>query len=861
MLPVKEFIDMTRLSVSLVLILVLVPQRAASQTARDGRLLVTVTDPSGAVVPNATVTVTGIEEATRGSSPKPAVTSDKGLATVELLVPGRYSVEAQFPGFETAVLKDIRVRAGDNKHVLVLPLKKVRDSVTVAQDAQQAAADPRGNVFRTVLSRADIEALSDDPNEMAQQLLDIAGGNAVFKIDSFVGGALPPKAMIKSIHIVRDAFNAENHSAESDEIQIITQPGVGPMHGAATARIRDGSMSGRSPFIPVKGPERTQNYQGNLGGTLVDQKLSFSVSGGITRSFDTPIVNVALPDGGFRSEVLRLRRPVDSWTTYDLLDVAITRDQLLRIGYNQSNNTRKNLGVGAYDLAERAYASDQQDHEIRLQQTGPIGRRMFLAHRLELNWTDTASRAEVEVPTVRVLDSFTRGGAQVRGGRHPHAFEYGSDLDYIRGSHSVRTGLIVEGGHYRSDDQTNYLGTYTFSSLEAFDAAQPETFVRRIGDPRVSYWNVNSGVYVQDDIRIRKSFTLSAGVRYEAQTHVHDYGNVNPRIGFTWAPFKSGRTTLRSSYGVFNNWVSTGTYEQTLRVDGVHQQDISVADPSFPVDESDASVAAANRYVFGDVRLVRTHRVSAGFDQALTAKVRLSMIYSHVSGAHVLRGQNLNAPIGGQRPDPAFANVIEVIADGASRSNQVQTNLTWNLAPPGRSAGQAAINWHRLTMRASYTLGRFENNSDGPFVVPPSGTLGTEWGPAPNDRRQRWSGAVTSQAVRNLTATLSVEGNTGTPYTVTTGFDTNGDLIFNDRPPGSGRNTERTPAQNTWRANASYTLNVGPRSRISWTLNATNVTNRSNYTGFSGVMTSPFFRQPTAVQNMRKIDLGMSISF
>ena len=63
---------------------------------------------------------------------------------------------------------------GDNKHVIVLPLKKMEDSVTVAQNAQAAAADPRGNAFKTVLSRDEIENLSDDPAEMAQQLQDLA---------------------------------------------------------------------------------------------------------------------------------------------------------------------------------------------------------------------------------------------------------------------------------------------------------------------------------------------------------------------------------------------------------------------------------------------------------------------------------------------------------------------------------------------------------------------------------------------------------------------------------------------------------------------------------------------------------------
>jgi hypothetical protein len=61
----------------------------------------------------------------------------------------------------------------------------------------------------------------------------------------------------------------------------------------------------------------------------------------------------------------------------------------------------------------------------------------------------------------------------------------------------------------------------------------------------------------------------SGGIRYEAQTHAKDYDNVMPRLGITWAPFTGGQTTLRASWGIFHDWFSMNTYEQTLRVDGV----------------------------------------------------------------------------------------------------------------------------------------------------------------------------------------------------------------------------------------------------------------------------------------------------
>src|SRR4249920_3173194 len=162
------------------------------------RAIVTVVDQSGAVVPEATVTLVGLEEATKAVAIQPAKTSDKGIVTIENVAPGRYSIQAEFPGFELGLLRDVRLRSGESKHVVVLPIKKVETEVTVGRDAQAVAADPRAR-FGTALTREQIEALSDDPAEMAQQLAHMAGPNAVIRVDSFEGSQLPPKSQIKSI--------------------------------------------------------------------------------------------------------------------------------------------------------------------------------------------------------------------------------------------------------------------------------------------------------------------------------------------------------------------------------------------------------------------------------------------------------------------------------------------------------------------------------------------------------------------------------------------------------------------------------------------------------------------------------------
>ena len=55
-------------------------------------------------------------------------------------------------------------------------------------------------------------------------------------------------------------------------------------------------------------------------------------------------------------------------------DYALTPDQTLRIGYNESRSKSSNLGIGAYDLPERAFSTENSTHFIRVQEAGPIGR-------------------------------------------------------------------------------------------------------------------------------------------------------------------------------------------------------------------------------------------------------------------------------------------------------------------------------------------------------------------------------------------------------------------------------------------------------------------------------------------------------
>ena len=194
-----------------------------------------------------------------------------------------------------------------------------------------------------------------------------------------------------------------------------------------------------------------------------------------------------------------------------MFDYALTKEQMLRVGYSQNYSTRSNLGIGGFDLAERAYANESNGNQLRVQETGPIGKNAFLNTRLQLRLYRTDSISQLEAPTIRVLDGVTRGGAQVTGGVNQKDIELSSDLNYVRGRHTMRTGIQLEGRHYRTDSASNYLGTYIFSSSEDFLIGKPRNYTRRIGDPLISYSHLEAAVYVQDDLRLRPNLTFSPG--------------------------------------------------------------------------------------------------------------------------------------------------------------------------------------------------------------------------------------------------------------------------------------------------------------------------------------------------------------
>ena len=106
---------------------------------------------------------------------------------------GAYQIKVEAEGFQGFTVP-FNVRRGNNNAMATMTVA-MREEVFVKETD---AALRRDNGFTQTLSKDDIDGLSDDPDEMAEQLRQMAGPGAQIFIDGFRGGRLPPKDQIQS---------------------------------------------------------------------------------------------------------------------------------------------------------------------------------------------------------------------------------------------------------------------------------------------------------------------------------------------------------------------------------------------------------------------------------------------------------------------------------------------------------------------------------------------------------------------------------------------------------------------------------------------------------------------------------------
>jgi hypothetical protein len=836
--------------------------------AGQAELKVTVVDQTDLALITATVTL--VDPA---GTPKTVPVDEHGVATFQDLVPGTYQLKADADAFQSYD-GPLTVKKGVNQVTLKLPLASLNEDVVVKNNTE----DVRGNSFTTELSQQEIAELPDDPDELQQVLEQMAGPGATMRVNGFTGGRLPPKSQIRSVRFRMNSFDAEYHEGGGFGIDIVTKPGMSGWRGMTNFGFRDDAMNARNAFAPTLGPEQYKRFGINADGPIVKGRTSLAINLEDNNSYDSQTINATTPDGQVSS---LSRQPDERMFGSIRLDHSLTNNQQMLVEFQRNYNKGENLGVGDFNLPDRAYTRRQSDSALRFALNGLLAPKVAHELKIRIETTDLTTSSLSSDPAVIVLDSFSTGGAGQNSNRRGKTLEVADNLDWSIGRHhAFRAGLLGEADWYNSADLTNFNGTFTFGGLTRYELGLPTTYTQRVGSADLSYRYWQFGAFVQDTWTPSKRLTVSLGLREELQSHLDDRLNLAPRLGVTWAV---GKYTVRGGYGIFNDWYESNYYEQVLRVNGVTQTDVVIRYPGYP-DPTGGEIAVPlppSTIVEADnLAMPYEHQASIGIERTFFQALRLQTTYLMQRGRNQFRAVNINAPLDGVRPDDTLGNVTELQSTGTSNLDRLMVHVNYGIPQK------------HLFMAANYQLSRALNYTDSPFTLPADNyDLQAEWGPSSRDARHRFFGMINFPLPRSLRMGVFTQGSSATPYNIITGFDTNGDTVINDRPDGITRNTARGSA--TWNVNLrlSKLFSFGPdrtteggpqfrgggrrgggpgmmmmdgsnaRYRMEFYVQAFNVLNRTNFQGYVGNLTSPYYGQPTSAAAARRIELGINFGF
>jgi hypothetical protein len=894
---------MTRMILGLMALLIAAPLAAQQNTNNQTQLRLVVVDETGAGIPQATVVVTPAN-----GEPITFATDERGLAMSPALPVGNVQLHIEFPGFEPYV-SQLTLRRGATNQTVTLKIAGLQEEVVV--NDENATDDRRGNSITTTLEQAEIEELPEDPEELAEVLTQMAGAaGAVFQVNGFRGGRLPSRDEIRQIRFRTNSFSADNHDAGRTQIEIITRPNVVEWNGNASLNYRGDEMNARNAFATSETPEQNRQFNMGLRGPIVKGKTSLRLNVDGRRDQQSDTITALDDNGNPMGDVVF--RPSEQTNVTMGLEHALTRNQTLRLEYRRGDSSTENLGVGGFNLPERAYDRSSGNHQVRAQVQGLIGRTTLNELRLQFAQQNSTSISASNAPAVIVLDAFSEGGAGVWSETSSRTFELADNLDFNVGrKHQMRVGLLLEGVEFSNFDAQNNAGTFTFSSIEAYDAGLPTSFTQRNGQVNTRFTQYQLGLYWQDDIRLNNKLSISVGVRNELQSHIDDRLNLMPRLGFTATPW-GNRTAIRGGYGLFHDWYSANLYDQTLRVDGVSQRDLLILNPGYPepLTGAEAQVLPRGRIQADpNLRMPQVHQASLGVERQLAQNVSLQATYQMLRGRRQIRSININAPDEfGNRPDPEVGTVTQFESTGRSETDRL--TIGGNYRFPQR----------RIFFNINYTLGRTRNHADSETSLPANNLdPDAEWGPSRQDVRHRLQGMINVPLLLGLRANMNVNAQSATPYTITTGRDDNGDGVSNDRPAGVGRNTERGTATFTTNLRVSRAFALGgqrtgipggpggpgfgpggpagggagasagetlraqgqggggrggggrggnqgdaafnARYMMELFVTADNLFNRVNYGGYSGNLLSPYYGRPTMAQRPRQVQVGMQFRF
>lgn len=800
-----------------------------------------VTDELGGAIVGATVTL--VEQS---GAEKTATTNEEGVYVFTSIAPGKYSVRIAQAGFAPFENSEVTVVAGQRTQLDIKLSVTIEEQKVNVADERSLSADSDNNANAIVLKGRDLDVLPDDPDDLAAALTALAGPSAgpnggQIYIDGFTGGRMPPKQAIREVRINQNPFNAENDVPGFGRVDILTRPGFGKLTGSAAFNFMDESFNSRNPFAPTRTDFQQRLYSFTLSGPVQNQKSSFFVDFQKRDVDDNDIVNAVVLDQNlnpvnFRTGFVQPRR----FTTFSpRFDYAINQNNTLVMRYTYSHTNFQNSGAGGFSLLSRAIDTQNTEHTFQITETAVLNPQWINETRFQFIRRSSEQQGDNSIPTINVQGSFTGGGASIGLAFNKETrWELQNYSTGTMGRHILRFGARLRGVRLTDVSNNNFNGTFTFGGLTGINSIDqyrqtilntpgfaPSQFILSGGNPEASVSQVDLGLFIQDEWRLRPNFNVTMGLRYENQSNISSNFNLAPRIFFAWAPGGSSTGTIgqfgagqpkfviRGGVGVFYDRLSEAATLQENRFNGENQLRFIV--PGFIIDAQgnrtvnplldnvvfnpDGTVvqstvptiaqlqgfqAIQSRTVIADnFQTPRSFLAALNVERQLPYNFTVWAVLFSFNTRHAIVQRNINAPIPGLfdalgrpiRPE-AGGDVYQYESSARFNDIRFQAGLRNQLS-------------RNFSVFANYQTGKATSNTDCVFgfvancFPANSYDLNSDFGRVAFFPRHRvfLGGSYTIERLK-LTLSPFVVAATGNFFNITTGRDNNNDGIFNDRP-------------------------------------------------------------------------------
>jgi hypothetical protein len=782
-----------------------------------------VVDPDGAEIPGATLTLTP-------ASGKAFVvqSGSDGTYAFEGVPAGVYSLTVTMPGFASYVRQGVRVGETASTIAIKMVVANQQTVVNVTTDENHVSVDQDSNASSTVLKGKDLDALSDDPDELSSELTALAGpssgpnGGQIY-IDGFTGGQLPPKSSIREIRINQNPFSAQYDQPGFGRVEIFTKPGTDKFRLYSQVNGNTKEFNTGSPFTDnATQPEYHQVFGfGQFSGPL-GKSASFTVGGSVRQIQNNSVVNppaifatsatsgVACLPGQAGCQVYATATgngfsfaqfvPQVRWDIRPRVDLALGAKNTLTASFQYEHNSQQNQGIGGQSLAAVGYDSTSAETQIQISDSQIISDKIINETRFEYERPTSTTTPHSAAAQISVQGAFTGNGA---GGGNSSDTQNHIELQNYT-SIALSKNFIRLGGRLRStsDSSTTLSGNagyFTYTSIcdyadtaAACSLTNPATtppvapnlssfLINVIQHPTVSARSTDVGLYAETDWKVKPTWTFSYGIRYETQNFIHDHNDWAPRLSTAYGVGK--KVVLRAGFGLFYDRFGLGNQLASIRNNGANQQQYTLSSTS---STGSTITGCSPNNAIGNNPTTDPYgcNISASRLTTTTLAPQLRAPYriqenvgfdyqlfknatSSVNYQHIRGVHQFNSDV------PDYTNTATLTdqyqSEGFFNQNQLIVNVN-------------VRNFHRATFGGYYSLNFAKSDTGGlgTFASTPN-NLRADYGRANFDTRNRLFlyGNLTLPHLVAVSPFIAV--NSGNPYNITSGLDPFGDNEFNQR--------------------------------------------------------------------------------